>query len=91
MEDQKFLQYINSGVDGMIITQQPQQSVSGVSIQTTQAYTGLTKLEYFALSIYSRQNTTAQLALTEAKELLAVLFAEQLKQQKDATNLLHQA
>jgi hypothetical protein len=92
MQDEKFLAYINSGVDAMIIQQQPQTGINGPAIATTQAYSGLTKIEYFTLTIYSQNNHLSMIeAMRSAKILLAELHAFQLnnqpKNEKDAINL----
>jgi hypothetical protein len=92
MIDEKFLQYINSGVDAMIVQQKPINEIHGPSINTTQAYSGLSKLEYFTIQIFSNDNISAPGAVTAAKNLLAELHAFQLnnqaKNKKDAINLL---
>jgi hypothetical protein len=92
MIDEKFLQYINSGVDAIIVQQKPINDIHGPSINTTQAYNGLSKLEYFTLHIFSSKNISGLEAVNAAKYLLAEIYAEQLnnqpKPQDNAINLL---
>jgi hypothetical protein len=92
MQDEQFLQYINSGVDAMIVQQKPVNDLHGPSINTTQAYNGLSKLEYFTLHIFSDRNLSGLEAINAAKNLLAELHAFQLnnltKNKKDALNVL---
>jgi hypothetical protein len=91
MQDEKFINYINSGVDGMIFQQKPVNDIHGQSINTTQAYSGLTRLELFALTLHNKGQSideTIRLALHLLAELHAFQLNNQPKKEKDAINVL---